>query len=103
MPTPRFMAKRKTKAQREAEARAALRQRVEDIMEGAGGAVEYDEHDNPEGWNTADVVTPIARAIRCRLELTEVQDACLREIWAASHFETSKSLTDWLFGMGVRA
>lgn len=95
--------KRKTKADREAEQLAALRQRVEDIMAGAGVHPDYDEYDEPQSFVMAEEVPRIAQALRVRLKLTEIQDSMVRTISNADEFDTSKRLTAWLYDMGVRA
>ena len=95
------MAKRKTKCERIEGEKAALRQRVTDMLSGAnGGVVEIDE-----GCVYADTLSRWLCAIRETLLTQEQRDehpglmipACL------GNFETPEKAADFLYRRGVRA
>lgn len=88
--------KRKTKAQREHEAKAALLQRVEDIYAGALG-MECDD----DQWATADILSRVVPALR---EIfSSDSNAYLFEVHCLQYFDTAKSAAQHLYGCGIRA
>lgn len=92
------MAKRKTKAQREAEQKAALRQRVADIVAGAAG----EDRDDDDCY--VIYVTEMSRltaAVEARFGLEAEHPALGR--WNLDEWETVGSLTDLLWRFDVRA
>jgi len=91
------MAKRKTKAQREAEQKAALRQRVADIATGAAGY----ELDADSEFSTAEVLSRLMPALQIQFSM-EGRDY----LWALSNlgnYNDIDSTTDFLYEHGVRA
>ena len=94
--------KTKTKAQREAEERAALLQRIEDIMEARGCDISRDEG-APCCETPVTQYEGVLRAVRARLALDSVQDETVGRWWNVGQFANQDTLTDWLYAMGVRA
>ena len=90
------MAKRKTKAQREAEEYAALLQRITDIYSGATGQ-EWGDGD----WATADNLSRVLPAIRELFE-TEAGDWKFG-LHAINYYDTAETAATFLYKNGVRA
>lgn len=92
------MPKRKTKAQREGEQKAALLRRVTDVYSGALGAPWTNDE-----FATAEQLANVIPALR-GIFGEQVPD---REyMWAAHcirYFDTAASATEHLFGQGIRA
>lgn len=89
--------KRQTKAQKETEAKAALRQRIADIYAGACG----ESADTEDFFLTLD---PASRAITAIKKLFgEEGRSYMWESHCLDRFETIDSATDFLFQNGVRA
>ena len=92
------MAKRVTKAEREARQRAALRLRVSDIVAGAHGCRLHPQDDViASGQCMADTVATLQETFGVEGKDWWWQGRSLR------HFETVDSITSFLFEMGVRA
>lgn len=88
--------KRKTKAQREQEQRAALLRRVTDIYSGAQGAV----------WDNDDFVTAeiLGQVIPVLRELFGTENTeYLFSLHCLRYFDSAASATNHLFSNGVRA
>ena len=92
------MAKRKTKAQREEEQRAALFRRIADIYLCATGEVQNEDGDNC--YLTVDQFVDVHRAIECAFGW---QRPWMAKAHNADEFKNAASLTDWLFNCGYRA
>lgn len=96
------MAKRKTKAEREEEQRAALRLRLGDMMAGAQG-----EDPDSEDFCTLFLANYpcVLEAVKIRLMTPEFWDTntYLTAAYSADEFETVEKLTDFLYRNGVRA
>ena len=96
--------KRKTKEQRDAAAKAALRQRIADIATGAAGA----EFDHDDEWANADMLSRFVPALRVQFGLdAEGNERTDRaHLWFLSnlhYFDDVDSVTDFFFEHGVRA
>lgn len=91
--------KRKTQAQREAQQKAALRQRIGDIMTGATGQDPEDEC----AFITLGDYHRIVRSIQIRFEPQVENLKYITAIHNAYKYETMYELTDFLFGLGIRA
>lgn len=96
--------KRKTKEQREAAAKAALRQRITDIATGAAGGV-FDDGDN---FATADFLARFVPALRVQFGLDSEGKEVARwdHLWFASNldrYDNVDTTTDFLFANDVRA
>jgi len=93
--------KRKTKEQREARAKATLRQRIEDIAVGAAG---YDFKAEDE-FATADFLSRFVPALKIQFGL--VADGVSNDyLWMPSNlgnYDSIDSTTDFLFRNDVRA
>ncbi len=100
------MAKRETKAKREARQRAELLQRIEDIYAGATGAASVDFH--PEDfWLTLEDAPRVIAAIRATFgESTDDGGKPTNDHLFAAHninqYEQPQRLADFLFDNGVR-
>lgn len=88
------MKKRITKSQREAAAKAALRQRVFDIYSGAQGA-KWDE----ECFATAEVLSRVIPVLEKVFDTEE----WVFQAWNLGYFNGVDSATEFLFRNGVRA
>jgi hypothetical protein len=89
----------KTKAQREAEQKAALLRRVTDVYCGAKG----DSWDHGDEWATAQILENVVWALK---KLFGPQLPDYESPWmphCLSHFDTPESATDFLFDNGFRA
>ena len=102
--------KRKTKAEREAEQRAALFVRVRDVYSGACGEEWLEELDGEQQqWLSMESAGRAIRALRLMFQgdKPEDRDECERAWLFKTHnlakFESATSATDWLFEHGVRA
>jgi hypothetical protein len=96
--------KRKNKEQREAEAKAALRQRIADIAVGASGS----EFDNGDEFATADFLSRFVPALRVQFGLdAEGKERGDRNyFWFPSNlgrYDNIDTTTDFFFEHGVRA
>lgn len=90
--------KRLTKAEREAAQKAALRQRIGDIVAGACG-----QEKDTEGEIVFLCEYPnVLRAVKARLELPADREH-LTSAHNADAYETVEKLTEFLFRNGVRA
>lgn len=90
--------KRKTKAQREAEQRAALLRRVHDVYCGAKGQL-WDSDD----FSTAAQLSNIVPALR---DLFASQHSEMTYPWqphCLHYYDTAESAADFLFSQGYRA
>lgn len=90
--------KRKTKAQREAEQKAALYRRVRDVYCGAKGQL-WDGDDFATAANLSNIIP----ALR---DLFSSQQSELIYPWAPhclSHYDTAESAAEFLFAQGYRA
>ena len=102
--------KRKTKAEREAEQRAALFVRVRDVYSGACGEEWLEELDGEQqqwlsmetGERVIRVLSGMFRGERPEGE-REHERAWLFREYCISKFGSATSATDWLFEHGVRA
>jgi hypothetical protein len=94
--------KRKTKDQREQEAKDALYQRVCDIM---AGACQGDDPESTDYWVGAQVLPDIVRGVVMRLLPNDYKEksAFLTSMTNADEYENAVKLTDFLFRNGVRA
>jgi len=96
--------KKKTKAQREKEARAALWQRVCDIASGAAGRGVDDPYDN--FFNPEDLAK-LLPALEDRLDLPKIGDNRRSHLTDNPHnlnyYTDLETLVDFLFEQGVRA
>lgn len=94
--------KRKTKEQRYQEAKAALRQRVLDIM---AGACSGDDPADPEYFVCVICLPAIVRGVELRLlpEDYKEKSAYLTASTNADQYETAEKLTNFLFEHGIRA
>jgi len=91
------MAKRKTKAQRETEQKAALRQRVADIATGAAGY----EFDCQGEFSTAEMLSRFIPALKVQFD-----EEGRSHLWNAgnlNNYENIDSTADFLWEYGVRA
>lgn len=89
--------KRKTKSQKETEAKAALRQRIADIYAGACG-------ESAEGEDFFLTLDPASRAITAIRNLFgEEGRGYMWEPHCLDRFETIDSATNFLFQNGARA
>lgn len=102
--------KRKTKAQREAEQRAALFVRVRDIYSGAcGTSWDEDLHEEQGEWLNMETAERVVQALRWTFRGKRDEGADKHQLdWifdshVLSKFESATSATDWLFEHGVRA
>lgn len=89
--------KRKTRSQREAEQRAALRQRITDVYSGALGT-EWDE----DQFATAEILSNVIPVLK---EIFGDQVSGQEYLWAPHclrYFDTAQSATDHLFSHGVK-
>ena len=96
--------KRKTKEQREAEQRAALRQRIADIATGAAGY----EFDNGDEFATADFLARFVPALRVQFGFDEKREELKKfnHLWSLinlQNYNDVDSTTDFFFDHGVRA
>lgn len=90
--------KRKTKAQREAEQKAALYQRVHDVYCGAMGQA-WDADD----FATAEIMASVVPALR---SIFKDQDASADYLWdgyCLKYFDNPKTAATHLFEAGIRA
>lgn len=94
------MAKRKTKAQREEEQRAALFRRIADIYCGVIGESQHNLDEDDIVWLDVDGYAKVHRAIS---EAFGWKREHLRGPHCAENFKTARTLTDWLFDNGYRA
>jgi hypothetical protein len=98
--------RRKTKEQREAAAKAALRQRIEDIALGAeGGAGVLGPHDWFAG---ADCLGRLLPALKARFGLDEKGEELERiaYLWSNGnlhYYDNVDSITEFFWNAGVRA
>lgn len=92
--------KRKTKAQRESERKAALYQRVHDVYSGALGA-KWDSEGNGDFAN-AEQLTDIMWALKC-LFGQQSEHEYYWNIHHIKYFDTPESATEYLFDAGFRA
>lgn len=94
--------KAKMKEQRDQEAKAALYQRVCDIM---AGACEGDDPEVTDYGVGAQVLPALVRAIRLRLLPADYEEnqKHLTSIFNADDYENAVKLTDFLFRNGIRA
>lgn len=92
--------KRKTKAQREAEQKAALLRRVHDVYCGAIGA-QWDSVENGD-FATAEQLSQIMWALKC-LFGAQLEHDYFWNIHHIKHFDNPESATDFLFDAGFRA
>lgn len=92
--------KRKTKAQREAEQKAALLQRITDVYSGAVG----DAWDSEAG-NFADaaVLSSVMPAMRKIFGEQNTENEWMWSLHNLDHYEHPESATDFLFRAGIRA
>lgn len=88
--------KRKTKFQKETEAKAALRQRIADIYAGACGELA----DTEDFFLTLDSAS---RAITAMKKVFGEEESYMWESHCLDRFETVNNATDFLFKNGVRA
>lgn len=95
------MMKRKTKEQREAEAKIALRRRVCDIACGAAGY----QFDTDGEFATAEFLSRFVSALRAQFEVTDRNSTNdhLFTVANLSHYNDIDTATDFLFRYGVRA
>ena len=97
------MKKRMTKAQRETAEKAALLQRVKDVLIGAGEWT--GEHDPLLASGAGALLTWLAE----RLEVTGMKEAAEHEHahlfgwWALEQFKSAEELVDFWYRYGVRA
>jgi len=97
--------KRKTKAQREEEAKLALRQRVHDIACGAAGF----QFDQDSEFATADFLERFVPALKAQFEFEEkteqgtTSNKYLFEVRNLHHYDNIDSTTEFLFTNQVRA
>lgn len=98
--------KRKTKAQREDEARAALRHRVSDIAVGAAGY----NFDTEDEWAGAQMLSRFLPALKAQFGEEEEDEKgrksnnhFLFESHNLEHYDNIDSATDFLFKNGIRA
>lgn len=100
------MVRRRTKEQREADAREALRQRVEDIAVGAAG---FDFKAEGE-FATAEFLSRFLPALKVQFgwvknegEKNRSSNDYLWEPYNFEHYDNINSTTDFLFDHAVRA
>jgi hypothetical protein len=96
--------KRKTKEQREAEAKAALRQRVADIATGANGGL----FDNDDEFATAGFLSRFIPALRAQFGIDSEGKAIDRwlflwDLHNLHYYDNVDTTTDFLFEHDVRA
>lgn len=96
------MAKRKTKEQHETEARAALRQRVQDIATGAAGF----QFDADGEFATAEFLSRFIPALKVQFGTEEKAIPSNSHCWLLSnlhYFDNVDTATAFLYESGVRA
>lgn len=97
--------KRKTKARREEEAKAALRQRIHDIACGAAGF----QFDQEGEFATADFLERFVSALKAQFGFEEkseqgtTSNKFLFDVNILHHYDNIDSATDFLFRNDVRA
>jgi hypothetical protein len=98
--------KRKTKEQRDTEAKAALRQRVHDIACGAAG-YQFDEDDQ---FATADFLSRFIPALKAQFGFDDTKEKAkdglsnnyLFDVQNLDNYDNVDTTTDFLFEHGVR-
>lgn len=99
------MTKRQTKQQREEQAKALLRQRIEDLFLGATGEA-FDESMGepwPEPFIAFVRATKKAFCVPATKDGTEKGNEWLWQLWHLPNFRSPETATDFLFDNGVRA
>lgn len=98
------MTKRQTKQQREEQAKALLRQRLDDIFLGATG--DHFDEDVGEPWPEAFIAfvcaTKKAFCVPASKDGTEKGNEWIWSLWNLSHFRTPETATNFLFDNGIR-
>lgn len=92
--------KRKTKAQREAEQKAALYQRIHDVYSGAVGA-QWDSRDGGD-FADAETLTNVMWALRC-IFADQSEHEFYWDIHHIKYFDNPEKAADFLFDAGFRA
>lgn len=88
-----------SKAKSEAAAKAALRQRVEDIFTGAAGYT-WDGVNEPCPTKFMTFVRATKQTLGSDVE---VADELTWGLWCLQHFRNPETATEWLYRRGIRA
>lgn len=98
------MAKRKTKQQREAEQKAALRQRLDDLFVASTGDL-YDGESEPWPESFIDFVGSIRQVFQIRrVEAEGIEgNEHLWLFWNLKHYRNPEAATEYLYQEGIRA